>query len=132
MPFIGQIRVGSKNQWSRSPEALWGVGASDGPLTTEKYREMRCTEYADVCHYEGRRAAAMRPLAELLLTLVYNSHDNPYALNKFRIIMLTSFDEYLGAICLYQPVNRISSQAGDTVQYMQQCSYSASVRQDVN
>ena len=24
MPFIGQIRVGSKNQWSRSPEALWG------------------------------------------------------------------------------------------------------------
>jgi len=55
-----------------------------------------CTEYEDVCHYEGRRAAAMRPLAELLLTLVYNYHDNPYALNKFRIIMLTSFDEYLG------------------------------------
>ena len=26
MPFIGQIRVGSKNQWSRSPEALWGGG----------------------------------------------------------------------------------------------------------
>ena len=91
-----------------------------------------CTEYEDVCHYEGRRAAAMRPLAELLLTLVYNYHDNLYALNKFRIIMLTLFGEYLGAIRLYQPVNRISSQAGDTVQYMQQCSYSASVRQDLN
>ena len=26
MPFIEQIRVGSKNQWSRSPEALWGGG----------------------------------------------------------------------------------------------------------